>query len=203
MQQLDLFRTQDQLEWLKTKLDLDSKAAIAKNKSVQRGNVYWCCLGTGVGSEEEKSRPCVVLQHDKANKFSPNTIVAPITHSLYRSFTVVPIPNKMDASGKVILDGNVLLGHIRCVSKARLGKFITYLNSTEMKEVDKAIANSIDIAKHYEHLKREYQDKLDYIAKLQNKVSDLRNQLKEKSDELVVKTKELESVKMQGVDSKE
>src|SRR3712207_7639950 len=51
----------------------------ATKRIVKRGQVYDCLLGIGVGSEESKKRPCVILQYDSANAKSPNTIVAPIT----------------------------------------------------------------------------------------------------------------------------
>lgn len=50
---------------------------------------------------------------------------------------VVPITAKTDVSGKLILDGNVLLGNIICVGKARLGDYITDFTSDKMRLVDK------------------------------------------------------------------
>ena len=77
---IDLTKTQQYLEWLKNKLDLNAIAPSAKNRIIYRGQVYRCNLGIGVGSEECKERPCVILQYNSANKTSPNTLVAPITH---------------------------------------------------------------------------------------------------------------------------
>ena len=77
---IDLTKTQQYLEWLKNKLYLNAIAPSAKNRIIYRGQVYRCNLGIGVGSEECKERPCVILQYNSANKTSPNTLVAPITH---------------------------------------------------------------------------------------------------------------------------
>ena len=83
---VDLAKTQQYLDWLKDKLYLNAIATTAKNRVITRGQVYRCKLGIGIGSEECKDRPCVVLQHNSANKSSPNTIVPPlhIPHLLFQ-----------------------------------------------------------------------------------------------------------------------
>lgn len=99
---ISLSKTQQYLDWLKTKLFLDSNAESAKKRVVKRGEVYKCNLGIGIGSEESKERPCVVLQRDKANLESPNTIVAPITHTSSTLPVVIPISPKYNNSGDVV-----------------------------------------------------------------------------------------------------
>lgn len=166
---ISLSKTQQYLEWLKTKLFLDSNAESAKRRVVKRGEVYKCYLGIGIGSEESKERPCVVLQRDRANLESPNTIVAPITHTSSTLPVVIPISPKHNSSGDVVLDGNVLLGNIVCVSKARLGDYVAKLEPSEMKAVDEAIAISLDIKGYYDKLDNILNDKLVYIDKLKKK----------------------------------
>ena len=84
---IDLTKTQQYLEWFKNKLYLNAIAISAKNRIVYRGQVYRRNLGVGIGSEECKEQPCVVLQYNSANRTSPNTLVAPITHttSIFRA----------------------------------------------------------------------------------------------------------------------
>ncbi|MCQ5141456.1 type II toxin-antitoxin system PemK/MazF family toxin [Enterocloster bolteae] len=165
---IDLSKTQQYLDWLKDKLYLNAIARSAGKRTIFRGQVYHCNLGVGIGSEECKNRPCVILQYDSANKTSPNTIVAPITHTTSSLPIVVPITDKLDDKGNIILDGNVLLGNIVCVSKARLGDYITNLTVDEMKQVDSAIALSLDIYHYYQTLQNKYNDKLQYIEKLKS-----------------------------------
>lgn len=181
---IDLTKTQQYLEWLKDKLYLNAIAPNSKGRIVTRGQVYRCKFGVGIGSEECKERPCVILQYDSANKTSPNTIVAPITHTTSRLPIVVPITAQTDASGKTILDGNVLLGNITCISKARLGDYITDLSAQEMKAVDKAISLSLDINHHYVTLQNMYNDKLEYIEKLKNSRTQMQAELSTKQQQL-------------------
>ena len=65
----------------------------------------------------------MVLQYNSANRTSPNTLVTPITHTTSTLPIVVPIAEKKDFSGKLILDGNVLPENITCVSRARLSDY--------------------------------------------------------------------------------
>lgn len=174
---IDLTKTQQYLEWLKEKLYLNYLSATANKKIVCRGEVYRCKFGVGIGSEESKERPCVILQYNSANKTSPNTIVAPISHTTSKLPVVVPLEPKKDSNGKIILDGNVLLGNITCISKARLGAYITTLTSREMNDVDKAVAFSLHLMHHYQSLHCMYQDKLHYIELLKEDLTDARQQL--------------------------
>lgn len=176
---IDLLKTQRYLDWLKIKLYLDTNAGNASKRVVKRGEVYKCNLGIGIGSEENKERPCLIIQYDLANAKSPNVIVAPLTHTSSVIPVVVPIQNKCDASGNVVLDGHVLLGNIVCVSKARLGDFVAKLDNTEMKAIDEAIALSLGIKHHYDKLNNIYKDKLVYIEKLKEIIEQLNNDITE------------------------
>lgn len=181
---IDLIKTQQYLEWFKNKLYLNAIAPISKKRIIFRGQVYQCNLGVGVGSEECKERPCVILQYNSANKSSPNTLIAPITHSSSNLPIVVPITTKTDSNGNIILDGNVLLGNITCISKARLGDYITNLSPKEMNEIDTAIAISLDINHYYKTLQNEHRDKLQYIEKLKSIRNALQTELDTKNQQL-------------------
>ena len=139
--------------------------------------MYRCNLGIGIGSEQCKERPCVILQYNSANHTSPNTLIAPITHTTSNLPIVVPIAPKVDENGNTILDGNVLLGNITCVSKARLGDYIAELSTEEMKLIDKAISLALGINHYYKTLQNEYNDKLQYIDKLKHRCNTLQQEL--------------------------
>lgn len=176
---IDLSKVQRHLEWLKTKLYLDEISSSAKSRVIKRGEVYWCNLGEGIGSEESKRRPCVILQTNIANKKSSNTLVAPITHTTSTVPVVVSIKDKYDSSGNLLLDGNVLIGNMVCVNKARLDDFIVKLDNDEIKEIDKAIAIETDIKKYYDKLNNKYKDQKVYIDKLKEKISLLEREIEE------------------------
>ncbi len=114
---------------------------------------------------------------------------------------MIPITDKKDSSGKVILDGNVLLGNITCVSKARLGDYITDLTPAEMKTVDEAISLSLDINHYYQTLQNMYNDKLDYIDKLKNTRSTLKADLVSKQQQLDKLQKLLDDFQLTDINS--
>jgi len=177
--EVKLDRVQFYLDWLKTKIFLDHQANNASRRKVIRGNVYRCYLGRGVGSEEEKERPCVVLQQFDGNMNSPNTIVAPITHSSSTLDVVVPINTRYNQDGSILLDGNVLLGNIVTVSKARLGNYVDSLTTSEMKLVDIAMAKSLGIWRNWVTLENIIKDKDIYIGKLIAQRENLKRQIDE------------------------
>lgn len=163
---IDLSETQAQIDWLKQKLYLNVQSQNATKRVVKRGQVYSCELGVGVGSEMQKKRPCVIIQNDVGNARSATTTVVPITHTIKSLNCFVPIKEKYDVNGTVILNGSVNVSAIRSIDKARIGNHICDLETSEMKEVDKAIALNMDIFKHYKTLQNMYDDKLVYIEKL-------------------------------------
>ena len=162
---IDLSKVQKYLDWLKRKLYLDKLAEKSKTRVVKRGQVYWCDFGIGIGSEmsKESPRPCVVLQQAVANIKSPNTIVVPVTHDTGHLPCLVPIRAYYSDGGDLILDGHVNVSNIVCVSKSRLGDFITDLDNSEIKNIEIAIATQLGIYGKYKSLKDKINNKDEYI----------------------------------------
>ena len=48
-------------------------------KNVKRGEIYYADLSPVIGSEQGGMRPVLILQNDIGNRFSPTTIVIPLT----------------------------------------------------------------------------------------------------------------------------
>ncbi|MHB8158262.1 MAG: type II toxin-antitoxin system PemK/MazF family toxin [Desulfocucumaceae bacterium] len=161
------------LDWVKQKLLLDARSTTAKKRIVIRGQVYKCHLGRGVGQEEEKERPCVILQNDSQNKNSPNTIVAPITRTTSTINVVVPIVTQYNSDDSILFEGNVLLGNIVTVSKARLGDYVTEISKPEMKKIDEALLISVGLIDKFISLEQIIKDKDKYIKILKNKLSEI------------------------------
>jgi len=175
-------RISDYLDWMKQKIFLDQRASSASKRIVFRGQVYKCNLGKNIGSEQEKERPCVVLQNDSANKNSGNTIVAPISHSTSTIDVVVPITTITDQNGSTVLDGAALLGNIVTVSKARLGDLVAKLSPSDMKKIDLAIIKSTGLLQIINTKDNIIKDRDAYIEKLKGVISELESNLQGKVD---------------------
>ncbi|MEK3784712.1 type II toxin-antitoxin system PemK/MazF family toxin [Paenibacillus sp. FSL R5-0810] len=108
---------------------------------MKRGQVWIADLGEGLGSEQNGTRPVVIIQNDVGNLHSPTTIVAPITDNHKRH---MPTHQKIWSTEKPSV---VLLEQIRTICKSRL-QFHTgeYLSKSEMSGVDQKILISLGLA---------------------------------------------------------
>ena len=183
--QIDFSKTNRLIEWLKKMIYLDTTVTSAQKRIVFRGQVYFCELGEGVGSEETKERPCIIIQNNLGNKNSGNIIVAPITNGGILSNISVCIPNNKykytDKTGtQLYLSGNILLGNIVTVSKARLGDFVVDLSKEKSltKEIDEKIIISIGLYSKFKKLNDTISADKITIEKLKNQRNILTEELK-------------------------
>ncbi|MEH1875301.1 type II toxin-antitoxin system PemK/MazF family toxin [Nostoc sp.] len=95
---------------------------------VNRFDVFLVNLDPTIGSEIQKTRPCVVISPDEMNKYIATVIVAPMT-TKGQSY---PTRVACQFQGK---DGQIVLDQIRTVDKTRLVKKLGQINSDEQKEV--------------------------------------------------------------------
>lgn len=110
---------------------------------VIRGDIFLTQLDPVVGSEEGKTRPCLVIQNDVGNKFSPTTIITPFTKQQKRALPIILKFNSSETSFKV--DSYLLLDQIRTVDKSRLIKKVGQLTDSSMYRVDRAIKISLGL----------------------------------------------------------
>ena len=84
---------------------------------VKRFDVYLVALDPAVGSEIQKTRPCLVVSPDEMNRHIATVIVAPMTTKGQ------PYPSRVPCQfeGK---DGQVVLDQLRTVDKSRLVKHL-------------------------------------------------------------------------------
>jgi mRNA interferase MazF len=104
---------------------------------ILKGEIYYADLDGALGSEQSGTRPVLVIQNDIGNKFSPTTIIAPITTH----------EKKLDMPTHVILNDNcglkqksiVMLEQIRTIDKSRLKEKIGQCDRRTLINVNKAI----------------------------------------------------------------
>lgn len=95
---------------------------------IRRFDIYLVNLDPTVGSEIQKTRPCVVISPDEMNRYIRTVIVAPMTTGGR------PYPMRVECSfqGK---QGQVVLDQIRTVDKTRLAKHLGRLEQQTQSEV--------------------------------------------------------------------
>ena len=110
---------------------------------VKRGDIWIVNLNPTIGHEIKKSRPAVIIQNDYGNKYSPITIIAPITSQNLNK--LYPFEVALKKRGNLEKDSKVLLNQIRAVDKRRLIAKIGRVNSVEMDNLDDAIKISLGL----------------------------------------------------------
>ncbi|HAL09919.1 MAG TPA: PemK family transcriptional regulator [Staphylococcus sp.] len=111
---------------------------------MRRGDVYLADLSPVTGSEQGGTRPVVIIQNDTGNRYSPTVIIAAITGKINKA--KIPTHVEIEAAKyKLDRDSVILLEQIRTIDKKRLKEKLTYLSDAKMKEVDTAIAISLNL----------------------------------------------------------
>ena len=175
---IDLYETQNIIDASKEQVYLQGKTHTGNRAKPRRGQVFYCHLGVGVGSEFQKRRPCVVLSNTVSNINSSMVVVAAITHTKKNYPVFVPINEKRDANGAVILSGYADLSSIRSIITYRLAGYICDLDSDELKQIDAAAARHLNLMHHYNTLAKASEDKdkhLDALNSVLVKLRDIAN----------------------------
>jgi mRNA interferase MazF len=110
-----------------------------------RGSVVEVNLDPAIGSEANKTRPCVVIQNDIGNRYSPITIVAAITgaENVPRKYPVdVPVAR---GEGGLSKDSVVQCNQVRSVDAARFVRTLGQLSPSTMAKVNKALRVSLSL----------------------------------------------------------
>ena len=125
-------------------MQIKNKAGIVE--PLLRGDVYLINLDPVVGKEIGKARPGVIIQNDIGNRFSPVTIIVPIS-SIKEITRPLPIMILLEKSeGGLKENSYVDCGQIRTIDKAaRLITKFGSLSKHKMHEIDKAIKISLSI----------------------------------------------------------
>ena len=113
---------------------------------VKRGEVWLVNLDPTIGHEIKKSRPAVIIQNDVGNKFSPVTIIAPVTSQ--KSESVYPFEAFLERQKTGLdKDSKVLLNQIRAIDKQRLIKKLGKADEDALGRIDEAIKISLGLIK--------------------------------------------------------
>lgn len=96
----------------------------AKNNFFKQGDIVYCDLGQGASSEQSGIRPCIILQNDVGNRYSPTTLIAPISSKvkLNKNGRLQPTHFIIENYQEVGLKSRsmILFEQIRTISKERI-----------------------------------------------------------------------------------
>ena len=111
---------------------------------IQRGDIVLVNLDPVIGSEQGKTRPALIIQNNIGNKYSPTTIVAPITSKIFSKEFSTNVQISPQDSG-LENESTILLNQIRTLDKSRIIKKLGSINDQVIKKVDLAIKISLNV----------------------------------------------------------
>ena len=106
---------------------------------INRAAVVLCDLNPVMGTEQSGIRPVVILQIDRANNFSPHTIIAPFTTKIRRAQLPSHVFVPADVGG-LTQDSVVLCEQIRVIDKKRIIKVLGNLDDSYMEKIARALS---------------------------------------------------------------
>jgi len=100
-----------------------------------------------LGSEQAKTRPCVVMQRDVANRAGRTTIVIPVTDAKDKSVTVIT-PLLRAGDGGLAKDSVGLCLQVRAVDRQRMRKKIGFLTAASVDALSRGLIEILDLEKN-------------------------------------------------------
>lgn len=113
-------------------------------KKIIKGAIFYANLDPIIGSEQGGLRPVLIIQNNIGNKYSPTTIIAPITKNIWKC-SYLPTHIKIKHYRHSIHNSIIMLEQVRTIDKLRLQNYVTMLNFKQMKAVELALVNSFGI----------------------------------------------------------
>ena len=128
------------------------------SRVIKRGDVFDVDFGSDnvVGSEQADYRPCICIQNEVGNKFSPVVIVAVITSKLGKR--KMPTHCQIGSESGLNMESLVLCEQIKTIDKSRIKNYIGKATTEVMNEVERAIKISLALGEEkYLTMSRESQ----------------------------------------------
>lgn len=95
---------------------------------INRGDIVYVELDGAVGSEQKGYRPVVIVQNDIGNKYSPTTIIVPLTKRINRK-NKLPTHLDLISSNCIKYDSTILTEQIRTIDKSRIKEKVGHIES--------------------------------------------------------------------------
>ncbi len=104
---------------------------------VKRGDIILVSLDPVLGSEQGKTRPAVVIQHDALNKTSNTTIIVPITSKIYDKEYPMHVQIYREK-----IKGTIKTEQIRAIDMQRIVKVIDSVDNKTLLRIGYALKNT-------------------------------------------------------------
>lgn len=114
-------------------------------QEITRGDIFYADLSGAIGSEQNGKRPVIIIQNDIGNKYSPTTIVLPLTKTLHRK-TRLPTHIDLKTLDCIKYNSTILIEQIRTIDKTRIDEKIGHIEDENiMMMINKRIEIALGI----------------------------------------------------------
>lgn len=125
-------------------------------KNIKRGEIRICDLKDAAGSIQRGTRPCLILQNNKGNRYSPSVIVAPLTSKAHSKKT---LPTHMILSTDLGLkeESLLLMEQIMTIPMDAVGRKVCVLPGYKMRTVETLTTISLgmsNVQKRFLHIRK-------------------------------------------------
>lgn len=145
----------------------------------ERGEVYWCRIDHNIGGEMGVTRPAVVVSKNEYNNKFDSVVIAWLTSRPKAGETYV----NTIATGR---ESWIITQQLYTVDKSRFGKLMGVLSYHEMRDLDTALENTLDLGYADDELMAakdgEIRQRDGVIHKLEQQIMELEKQLSAKDD---------------------
>ena len=100
---------------------------------LNRGDIVAINLNPKKGDEVGKIRPCIILSDDDSNEILDTIIVVPLSTKLIDD--MLPFRMRLQKRDNLKYDSDILLNHIRTISKKRVTSKISKITKKEYNEI--------------------------------------------------------------------
>lgn len=115
------------------------------NRECLRGDIHYVNLGEAkVQGEQSGIRPCIIIQNNVGNKFSPTVIVSVLSSQIQKCKLPTHVLITREECKGLRYDSFVATEQIKTISKDKLGDYIGHV---ENERLDKAIKISLALEK--------------------------------------------------------
>ena len=113
---------------------------------VRRGDVFYARLNPVEGSEQQGTRPVVVVSRNAINENSPVIIIVPVStrkskRKVYPSQVILKA-----GDGDLPMESVVLGEQVRAINKTRLGERLGHLSESAMRAISVCLKIALDLS---------------------------------------------------------
>ncbi len=110
---------------------------------VKRGDIFYADLGERIGSEQNGTRPVLIIQNDVGNIHSPTVIVAVLTSKINKN--QLPTHVMLDAQFGLTEPSLILFEQLITIDRRRLRGYVGSVDDYVMEHSEKALRISLGL----------------------------------------------------------